>query len=327
MAWNKRTKKIVFWVTFVIFLGLALTPILIMYEQIGAEMGYWFSDNSTDNSQVEELGELSEEELAKLNPNGDAEKLSAVAIIDRDEDGIPDYLETSVFGTDPMNSDSDRDGFPDWEEILNGYDPLSHYQGKIDLDQDWLRDSWELDRFGTNPKAADTDGDQVGDGEEIASGSSPTDASVTRVNPELEDYFMTVPAIDTEAPIVFIDSRDETAIYEGLKSGYVHYAKTALPGENGDGVYFCHSSTRHGSSGDYDTLCANLDKLERGDEIIISSETTKLRYVVTSRKNDYDPSDPKIFRKTQRPTMEIISCWPVGTNRYRIVVRAELVSL
>jgi len=327
MTWNRRTKKIAFWITFVVFLGLALTPILIMYEQIDAEIGYWFSSNSTDSSQVDELGELSEAELANLNPNGDTEKLSAVAVIDRDNDGIPDYLETSVFRTDPMNNDTDGDGYPDWEEILNGYDPLSHYQSKVDTDLDWLRDTWELDQFGTNPKKADTDGDGVNDGEEIASGSSPTDASVARVNPDLEQYFLTIPKIGTEAPIVFLDSRGENDIYEGLKGGYVHYAKTALPGENGDGVYFCHSSARHGSRGDYDTLCANLEELERGDEIIIGSETTKLRYIVTSRKDDYDPSDPNIFRKTQRPTMEIISCWPVGTNRYRIVVRAELVSL
>lgn len=327
MAWSRHTKRVVFWVTFATFLALAITPIVIMYDQIEAEVGYWFSSNSTDNSGASDLGELSEEELAKLNPNGSTGELSALTVIDRDQDGIPDYLETSVFGTDPMNKDTDRDGFPDWEEIQNGYDPLSHFKTKVDFDLDWLKDEWEVDRFGTNPREADTDKDGVNDGEEIASGSSPTDAQATRINPDLEKYSLSIPKIDTTAPIVFLTSRDENAIYEGLKYGYVHYARTALPGESGDSVFFCHSSTRHGSSGDFDTLCANLDKLERGDEIVIGNETTKLRYVITSRTNDYNPSDPNIFRKTQRPTMEIISCWPVGTNRYRIVVRAELISL
>jgi LPXTG-site transpeptidase (sortase) family protein len=327
MAWSNRSKKAVFWVTFAAFLALAITPLIIMYDQIEAEVGYWFSSNSTNDNELDELGELSEEELAKLNPNGAPIDLSALAAIDRDGDGIPDYLETSLFGTDPMNPDTDGDGYSDWEEILNGYDPLSHSREKVDLDGDWLKDEWEINRYGTNPRLADTDGDGVNDGEEIAAGSSPTDAKITRINPDLEQYYFSIPKIQTKAPIVFLNSRDENSIYEGLKNGYVHYSRTAFPGENGDGVYFCHSSTRYGSSGDYDTICANLDKLERGDEIVISSETTKLRYAVTSRTNDYDPSDPKIFRKTQRPTMSIISCWPVGTNRYRIVVRAELISL
>lgn len=301
-----------------IFLGLAVTPAIIMFDQIKAEVGYWFSSNSMSAES-----EIDTEEDTII----EGKNVPVMAQVDSDGDGIPDYLETSFFLTDPNSPDTDGDGFNDREEIENGYDPLSHYQGIVDADRDWIKDEWERDRYGTDPANPDSDNDGVPDGLEIMSGSNPLDNSIVRINPDLESYNMLIDKLGTSAPLVFVTSRDEEDIYEGLKRGYVHYDKTALPGNDGDAVLFCHSSGRFGSRGDYDTLCANLDKVERGDEIVIASRSIKLRYRITSRKNDYDPADPNIFRKTNRPTLSIISCYPAGTNHQRIVVRAELVSL
>lgn len=314
---RQRNSKL-FWITFVIFLGLAVTPAIIMFDQIQAEVGYWFSSNSMSVEPAEapvEEGMIS------------GEKQTAIAKIDSDADGLPDYLETSFFQTNPKNADTDGDSFSDKQELENGYDPRSTYKGPVDSDRDLIKDEWERDRYGTNPLMPDSDGDGVSDGVEIMSGSNPLDGSVARINPDLENYTMNIGKIDTSAPLVFVTSRDENEIYEGLKGGYTHYDNTALPGENGDAVFFCHSSGRFGSRGDYDTLCANLDKVDRGDEIVIAGDSIKLRYRVTSRKNDHDPADPEIFRKTSRPTLSIISCYPTGTNHQRIVVRAELISL
>lgn len=43
---------------------------------------------------------------------------------DTDGDGLSDYDEIYVWGTDPTNPDTDGDGYWDGFEILNGYDPL-----------------------------------------------------------------------------------------------------------------------------------------------------------------------------------------------------------
>ena len=43
---------------------------------------------------------------------------------DSDGDGIPDFLETSKYHTDPFNKDTDEDGLNDKFEIDNGLDPL-----------------------------------------------------------------------------------------------------------------------------------------------------------------------------------------------------------
>ncbi|MCX6794805.1 MAG: CAP domain-containing protein [Candidatus Falkowbacteria bacterium] len=43
---------------------------------------------------------------------------------DSDGDGLSDFDEINIFGSDPYNADSDRDGIEDGEAVLNGKDPV-----------------------------------------------------------------------------------------------------------------------------------------------------------------------------------------------------------
>ena len=43
---------------------------------------------------------------------------------DSDGDGLPDYLERTVYHTDPYNPDTDGDGINDGDEVAAGFDPL-----------------------------------------------------------------------------------------------------------------------------------------------------------------------------------------------------------
>ncbi len=53
---------------------------------------------------------------------------------DTDNDGLPDYME-KVLGIDANNPDSDGDGYMDFDEIKNGYDPLS--------DKKYTEEEWQ----------------------------------------------------------------------------------------------------------------------------------------------------------------------------------------
>lgn len=72
--------------------------------------------------------------------------------LDSDGDGLPNFYEFDVTGTNPYKTDSDGDGISDPEELELG-----------------------VDGFITDPNNADTDGDGFTDDEEIDAGTDPTD--------------------------------------------------------------------------------------------------------------------------------------------------------
>lgn len=95
------------------------------------------------------------------------------AWLDSDNDGLPDYAE-KIYGTDPENADTDGDGLSDYDEIYKtGTNPLKYdtdedgvNDADSDNDKDGLTNSEEL-ALGTNPNSADTDGDGLSDYDEI----------------------------------------------------------------------------------------------------------------------------------------------------------------
>jgi len=50
--------------------------------------------------------------------------------VDSDSDGLTDFEEEYIYGTDPEKKDTDEDGFDDQTEIENGYDPI----GSVELE-------------------------------------------------------------------------------------------------------------------------------------------------------------------------------------------------
>ena len=119
---------------------------------------------------------------------------------DTDGDGLSDYIELFILGTNPLSAetdgisdaqnDSDGDGFSNLEEIRGGTDP-----GDSDTDADGLNDAEERS-YGTDPLNYDTDGDGASDGIEIELGTNPTE-------PDNEFYIsLTTDTGDTVIPSV-----------------------------------------------------------------------------------------------------------------------------
>jgi len=103
---------------------------------------------------------------------------------DSDSDGLSDYLELFVYGTNPFNSDTDGDGIGDWAEIMvYGTNP-----NVKDTDGDGLTDGDEILVHLTNPLVKDTDGDKFSDGWEIRVGTDPLNAGDKPTAAVLNDY-------------------------------------------------------------------------------------------------------------------------------------------
>ncbi len=98
---------------------------------------------------------------------------------DSDSDGLTDFDETSIWGTNPNNADTDGDGIDDYFEIVNNLNPLDPSDRDDDPDQDgltnfeeyyWMR---EIYSSSTDPNNPDTDFDGMPDGYEYENGLQP----------------------------------------------------------------------------------------------------------------------------------------------------------
>lgn len=104
---------------------------------------------------------------------------------DSDDDGLSDYIEVVILGTDPLSNDSDNDGIEDMDQdddgdgITNG-DELGQgtNPGSNDTDSDLLTDNEEFE-LGTDPLNYDTDGDGASDYTEVELGTDPLTADAS----------------------------------------------------------------------------------------------------------------------------------------------------
>ena len=115
---------------------------------------------------------------------------------DSDSDGLTDYDELMIVGTDPLKYDTDNDGVCDAEddEDSDGLSNLEEVQlgtlpTEADSDFDCLNDCDEINTYGTDPLVADSDGDGLTDGEEIDLGLDPMNPQTDGITPDAERTF------------------------------------------------------------------------------------------------------------------------------------------
>jgi len=134
--------------------------------------------------------------------------------------------------------------------------------------------------------------------------------------------------IGVSAPIIFGAGSDEKNIYKNLENGVVHYSATPKPGMDGVSIVLGHSSAYPWYKGAYGSAFALLGKLKAGDKIFVKYGDSQAFVYSVKQSVVFSPfqEDPRLaqIEKSERPTLVLISCWPVGTNYKRIIVEAEL---
>lgn len=141
---------------------------------------------------------------------------------------------------------------------------------------------------------------------------------------EIPDYapLVEIPKLGVSAPLVLNVAPD--LIVDQLKNGVTHYEATAYPGEIGNSVIVGHSSDLPWSDGKYKIVFALLDKLVLGDKVVVYYKKQRLVYSVTSSKV-VAPTDLSVLRRSTNAQITLLTCYPVGTTRSRLIVTAELV--
>ncbi|MBA3653122.1 MAG: class E sortase [Actinobacteria bacterium] len=115
----------------------------------------------------------------------------------------------------------------------------------------------------------------------------------------------------------------DTIVVEGtsasaLKAGAGHYPQTPLPCEGGNVAIAGHRTT-------YGKPFANIDRLGKGDVIVLETPIGSCTYEVDRDPFVVDPTDFQVIANSDTKMLTLTTCHPKGSAAKRLVVKAKLV--
>ncbi len=137
-----------------------------------------------------------------------------------------------------------------------------------------------------------------------------------------------IPKINVQIPVNYTEtSTDEESIQTALEGGIVHYPTTAYPGQNGNAVFFGHSSNNIFNKGQYKFAFVLLHTLVKGDTFYLTYNGKMYAYKVVSR-DVVEPSNVSVLGPIsgQTATATLITCDPPGTSQRRLIVVGQQIS-
>jgi len=115
-------------------------------------------------------------------------------------------------------------------------------------------------------------------------------------------------------------------LQNALEDGVVHYADTAMPGEDGNLVIVGHSSNNIFNKGKYKFAFVLLSRLDNGDTFYIQKDGKRYTYQVY-KKTIVSPDNVSVLGPADKTaTATLITCDPPGTSTNRLVVVGEQIS-
>ena len=141
------------------------------------------------------------------------------------------------------------------------------------------------------------------------------------------DPRLIIPKLNIDVPISFgIPLSD---VMSAMNRGVAHYriaGASAYPGEIGNLVITGHSAGDVYSSNPYKYIFSGLERLDNGDLIYVNYNSVRYTYRVIG-KEVVEPSNvAALVVDTDKPLLTLVTCTPLGTSRYRLLVTAEQIS-
>ena len=160
------------------------------------------------------------------------------------------------------------------------------------------------------------------------------DTSITAIDPTIaanvgDEERLIIPKLNIDVPILFGYANDSDSIMEGMNHGVVHWSipgASALPGEIGNLVITGHSAGDIYTSNQYKFIFSGLERLTENDLLYVDYGGVRYTYAVTKLET-VEPTDvSKLIYETDKPMLTLITCTPLGTSRYRLLVSAEQIA-
>ena len=165
----------------------------------------------------------------------------------------------------------------------------------------------------------------VSPGNAPASEIDAIDPTVTQsVSPEPR---LIIPKLNIDVPVHFGIQLSE--VMSAMNNGVAHYriaGASAYPGEIGNLVITGHSAGDIYSSNPYKYIFSGLERLEDGDLIYVNYKSVRYTYRVTKREVVEPTNVSALVVDTKKPLLTLVTCTPLGTSRYRLLLTAEQIS-
>jgi len=130
-----------------------------------------------------------------------------------------------------------------------------------------------------------------------------------------------IPKINVKAPIIEGGSTNSNKLLKELESGVVMYPGSAQPGRVGSTVIVGHSSS-NSPWNKYSNVFSLLNRLSSGDLVYINYGGSSYAYQVNNKKTG---SVFSLANADIGGDLVLSSCWPVGSDKGRILVSATLI--
>lgn len=148
-------------------------------------------------------------------------------------------------------------------------------------------------------------------------------------------FSLFAPQVNINVPIKKnIDASVEYNYLPQVLQGVAHYRRQplgdvmvdgALPGSGEGNIFlFGHSQIPGRSTDNYQGVLNDLEDFVMGDVLSVFYEDAEYRYKVVDAKVT-EKTDLSIVEYTETETLTLMSCWPLGLDLKRYVVRAERV--
>ena len=165
----------------------------------------------------------------------------------------------------------------------------------------------------------------------VSPGNAPA-SSIDAIDPTITQTIsaeprLIIPKLNVDVPIRF--GVPLSGVMSAMNDGVAHYriaGASAYPGEIGNFVVTGHSAGDIYSSNPYKYIFSGLERLEDGDLIYVNYNSIRYTYRVV-RKEVVEPTNvAALVVDTDEPLLTLVTCTPLGTSRYRLLIFAEQIS-
>jgi sortase A len=149
------------------------------------------------------------------------------------------------------------------------------------------------------------------------------DASIEEYLGQVEDIDPILEELQTELTINSIDV--EGRIFQGKDSntmdrGFWHFPTSVYPGQQGNSVIIAHRYLKMPPARD---TFFNLDKVRKGDSIVVEQQGNEYTYIVSEVKV-VEKNDISVLQDTSEHQITLITCTPLWTSKQRLAVIGKL---